>query len=66
MVSNISLFEVIVRLMIVLFVTVFALFVNMFSLYIVAMILLVTALSGYCPIYHALGINKNENQESTH
>lgn len=66
MVSNISIFEVIVRLIAVLVVTIAALFANLFSLFIVAMVLLVTALSGYCPIYHALGINRNENKESSH
>lgn len=65
MVSNISLFEVVVRLAGVLVITLASLFLDSFTLYIVSMVLLVSALAQYCPIYQVLGINRS-NQSGSH
>ena len=64
MVSNISLFEVVVRLSGVLIITLASLFLDSFTLYVVSMILLVSALAQYCPIYQLLGINRRKQSGS--
>ena len=65
MVSNISLFEVVVRLAGVLVITLVSLFLDSLTVYVVSMVLLVSALAQYCPIYHLLGINRCKSS-STH
>ena len=53
-----SILDIVVRLILVLVFVIASWALNVFTLYAVGMLLLVTALSGYCPLYHVLGKGK--------
>ena len=56
-----SILEIVVRLILVLVLVIASWALNTFALYVAGMLLLVTALSGYCPIYHILGKGKQSS-----
>ena len=55
-----SILEIVIRLSLVVVFVIASWTFGVFALYAVAMVLLVTALSGYCPINHILGKGKQQ------
>lgn len=57
---NLSTFDIILRFFVAMTVIILGAFTGMFFPMIIGMILVVTGLAGYCPIYHAIGIKKKD------
>lgn len=63
MTYNLSYLDGIVRLIIMLTLVIVGWLLNTFILYPIGMVLLVSALGGYCPLYHMLGISTCKDEK---
>lgn len=57
--TNVSIIEVIVRLVITMVLAIAAVYTDLFIFMIASMVVLVTAIAQWCPIYHFIGRNKH-------
>ena len=59
--NNVTIVGAVLRYSIALFMIILGAYLDSFIIFIAAVVLIVTAITMMCPIYHVLGINKEES-----
>jgi hypothetical protein len=58
---NLNIIETLIRLALTMFLVIGGWLLGTFLLFPVGMFITVTALSGYCPVYHVLGVDRSSH-----